>query len=353
MNINFYGPINPTGYGVASFNILKALSKNNDISYFPKGQPSVDTQEDYDLITKIVNRSNFDVNAPCIKVWHQFDLAERIGRGPYFAYPFFELDTFSKMEQQHMRVPDALFVSSHWAKQVVLQNNINTPTHVIPLGVNRDIFDYTKFPLPNTEKYIFINIGKWEIRKGHDILIDIFRSAFPTEKDVELWVIASEHTNSYSSPDELTNWKKKYSVDPRVKLSSGVNNQYELAHIISQASCGIFMSRAEGWNLELLECMAMNKPTIATNYSAHTEFCTNDNSYLVDIDSTEKAIDNKAFIGQGSWAKISQKQIDQCIEYMRMVYNHQIRSNIAGLNTAQTLSWNNSANKIERCISET
>jgi glycosyltransferase involved in cell wall biosynthesis len=352
MNINFYGPINPTGYGVASFNILKSLGKNNDISYFPKGQPSVDTAEDYELIISMINRHDFDINAPCIKIWHQFDLAERVGRGPYFAYPFFELDTFSILEQQHMKVPDGLFVSSHWAKDVVSKNNIDTPTHVIPLGVNIDIFDHNKFAPPTMDKYVFINIGKWEIRKGHDILIDIFRKAFPTENDVELWVIASEHTNSYSNKEQLIEWKQKYSIDNRVKLSSGVNTQHELAHIISQANCGIFMSRAEGWNLELLECMAMNKPTIATNYSAHTEFCTNDNSYLVDIESTEKAIDNKAFVGQGSWAKIEQKQIDQCIEYMRMVYHNQIRSNIAGLNTAKSLSWNNSANKIQRCISE-
>jgi hypothetical protein len=95
----------------------------------------------------------------------------------------------------------------------------------------------------------------------------------------------------------------------------------------------------------------MNKPVIATNYSAHTEFCSKENCYLVDIDKTEKAFDGKAFTGQGNWAKIGQKQKDQTIEYMRYVYDNRIIDNSEGVKTAKKLSWHNSANIISRCIS--
>lgn len=351
MNISFNGPINHTGYGIASFNILKELLKEHNITFFPKGQPSVDNQKDYDLVMDLLShQNNLDINAPCLKIWHQFDLAERIGRGKYFALPFFELDTFSEREKQHMNVPDHIFVTSKWAQNVIEQNNISTTTSVAPLGVDLDIFDFENYSTKKHDKYVFLNIGKWEVRKGHDILLDIFQSAFPKEQDIELWIVASEHTNNYSSPEQLSEWKKKYSVDPRIKLSTGVESQHDIAKIIGQASCGIFMSRAEGWNLELLECMAMNKPVIATNFSAHTEFCTKENSYLVDIDELEKAIDGKAFMGQGNWARITSKQIDQCIEHMRYVYKNRIDNNPVGLKTAKNLSWKNSADCIIRCM---
>lgn len=351
MKINFNGPTNPTGYGIASFNILKSLSIDNDVVYFPKGQPIVYTQEDHDTILRLINnQEHYDPESPSLKIWHQFDLAERIGRGIYYAYPFFELDTFSLVEKRHMLTPDALFVSSNWAKQIIQSNKIDRPTHVVPLGVNLEIFDHQKYNKDNTNKYVFLNIGKWEVRKGHDILADIFVKAFPKEKDVELWVLASEHTNNYSTPEQLKEWKQKYAIDSRIRLSNGVETQYDIANIISQASCGIFMSRAEGWNMELLECMAMNKPCIATNYSAHTEFCTEDNCFLVDIQDTEPAVDGKAFYGQGNWAKLTQKQIDDCIDKMRYLYKNNIRHNQHGLNTAKQLSWNNSANIISRCM---
>lgn len=351
MNINLYCPINSTGYGVASSNMLKSLVPKVSLSFFPIGQPNVDNKEDYDLISSLLSQQEFfDPNAPCIKIWHQFDLAERIGKGKYFAYPFFELDTFSSREKKHLSVPDGIFVSSNWAKNIVEENDIKTPTYVVPLGVNTKIFNYQLFEKPTHNKYVFLNIGKWEVRKGHDLLADIFIKAFPTEDNVELWMVASEHTNNYSSKEELQEWKNKYSVDSRIKISTGVGSQLELAHIMSQASCGIFMSRAEGWNLELLECMAMNKPVIATNYTAHTEFCNTDNCNLVNIDEKEKAHDGKAFTGQGSWGKIGQKQIDDCIDHMRFVYKNNIQNNTNGLKTAQYFSWSNSADRILRCI---
>lgn len=354
MGINFNGPINPTGYGVASFNILKALSdKEYNISLFPKGQPTVYTQADYDLIVRLINNQlSYDPHAPTIKIWHQFDLVEHIGRGAYYAYPFFELNKFSDLEKSHLQTPDYICVSSQWAANIVKENNINKPTFVVPLGVDTTIFDHTIKPSPDIDgsKYIFLNIGKWEVRKGHDILFKLFQDAFPTQQDVELWIVASEHTNNYSTPEQLLEWKKLYSGDSRIKISNGVESQKDIANIISNASCGIFMSRAEGWNLELLECMAMNKPVIATNYSGHTEFCNQENCYLVEVHNSVPAQDGKAFVGQGDWADINNNQIGQCIEHMRFVYNNQIRTNSHGLSTAKKLSWNNSADILHRCM---
>jgi glycosyltransferase involved in cell wall biosynthesis len=136
----------------------------------------------------------------------------------------------------------------------------------------------------------------------------------------------------------------------RIKLFNGAKNHKDIASLISQADCGIYPSRAEGWNLELLETMAMNKPTIATNYSAHTEFCTKDNCFLVDITETEKAFDGKAFKNQGNWAKIGQTQIDDIISHMRYVYQNRINTNPSGLRTAELFSWDNTARAIQRCI---
>lgn len=218
---------------------------------------------------------------------------------------------------------------------------------MVPLGVDTKIFS------PNLEKqlpsrpYRFFNIGKWEVRKGHDILLSIFQKAFPTEQDVELHILASENTNSYSGPGDLYKWKSMYGSDPRVKLYPGVESHQDIADFISTKHCGIFPSRAEGWNLELLESMAMDKPVIATDYSAHKQFCNEQNCFLIDVNEVELAFDGKAFRNQGNWAKISDKAIDQAVDYMRYCYQNSVSSNPAGLQTATSrFTWNNTA----RCI---
>jgi glycosyltransferase involved in cell wall biosynthesis len=353
MNINYAAPLNYTGYGVAGFNILKALHElNHNISYFPIGTPAVDTKEEYDMIISMLKNQNesLDIHAPYIKIWHQFDLADHVGRGKYYAYPFFELDTFNGREKKHLNIPDEIFVSCNWAKEIIQNNGIKTPVSVVPLGVNREIFNEN---IPRTRldsKYVFLTIGKWEIRKSHDLLPNIFKKAFPNQDDVELWILAAEHTSSYSNEEEITKWKQFYQAD-NIKVIPGVKSKNEVAELISNSDCGLYISKAEGWNLELLESMSMSKPVIATNYSAHTEYCNSENSFLVDIDNTEPAFDGKVFQRQGQWAKIDQKQIDQTIEYMRHVYNNKIVTNINGVKTAEKLSWQNSASIISRCIS--
>jgi glycosyltransferase involved in cell wall biosynthesis len=118
------------------------------------------------------------------------------------------------------------------------------------------------------------------------------------------------------------------------------------------SDCGIYPTRAEGWNLELLETMSMNRPVITTNYSSQTEFCNKDNSFLVSVDSLESAFDNKAFRNQGSWAKISHKEKDNFIDFMRFVYKNRINTNAEGIKTAQTYTWSHTAELIERCMLE-
>jgi len=353
MNINISCPINNTGYGLASINILKSLyEKGSNITYFPIGNPHINSEQDKEIIVQMYNnRLKCDILSPYIKIWHQFDLLDHVGKGKYYAFPFFELDTFNDQEKISLSVPDVIFATSEWAKNII-QNNISTPTEVIPLGVDISIFDSIKIQKTRkNEKYIFLNIGKWEIRKGHDFIYKIFKDAFPKENDVELWVLASEKTNNYSSENELKTWKQIYSNDPRIKLFNGMNNQYEIAELIANSDCGLYPSRAEGWNLELLETMAMNKPVIATDYSAHTEFCNKNNCMLIDIDETEKAFDNKAFVGQGNWAKIGPNQIEQTINHMRNAYNNRIVTNNNGLITANKYTWSNTADHILRCIS--
>jgi glycosyltransferase involved in cell wall biosynthesis len=346
MNINISAPINHTGYGVASLNIIKQLATKTKIAYFPIGNPSVNDEEEYNLISSLINNSrDCKVDAPFLKIWHQFDLLNRIGRGKYYALPFFELDKLNELEKKHMTVPDILLVSSNWAKNVIVSNNIQTPIEVVPLGVDLSIFDQSLYQKEQLDDYVFLNIGKWEIRKGHDILYSLFKQAFPNEKDVKLILLASTTTNSYSSKEEVQQWKRLYSAD-NITVIDGVSSHVDVAQLMSQSDCGIFPSRAEGWNLELLEMMAMNKPVIATNYSSHTEFCNSDNAYLVEITETEPAYDGKAFNGQGNWAKISQDQKDQIIEHMRYLYKNRINSNKNGINTAKKFSWENTASKI-------
>lgn len=355
MNINFYSAIGYTGYGMAGINFLRCLSDNHDVALFPIGQLHPESQDDSAVCMKAFEKQeSYDIDAPCLKIWHQFDLASRIGKGKFFAFPFFELTLLTKKEIHHLNNVDEIIVTCDWAKTVLEQNGVNKKINIVPLGVNTKIFDHTmKSSLKQNDKFIFMNIGKWEVRKGHDLLIHWFNDIFTEKDDVELWIEASSSEYAFSQ-QELDKWHKLYSdckLSSKVKIFPRLNTQAEIAQLMSYADCAIFPTRAEGWNLELLEMMAMNKPVITTNYSAHTAFCNKDNAMLVDIDELETANDNKYFHGFGKWAKIGEKQAQQFKDYMLHTYKNRINTNEAGLKTATQLSWENATSTLVECIS--
>lgn len=351
MNFNIIGPINQLGYGVTVLNITKSLARNNKVSLFVIGQPQVTNQEDANIISDCIKNSKFfDYNAPCIRIWHQNDMSQFVGNGNHIGFPIFELDTLDDLERHHLLYPKKIFVCSNWAKDILLNNKIDKEIHVVPLGVDQNIF---KPSASNSNpKTIFFNCGKWEIRKGHDVLPTIFNQAFEESDNVELWMMNS---NPFLTEEETKDWQRKYintKLGSKIRFIPKKNTQQEVYSIMSQVDCGIFPSRAEGWNLEVLELMACGKHLITTNYSAHTEFCNNLNSLLINITSLEKAFDNKWFFNQGNWAEIGQEQIEQTIYYMKYIHNQKqngtLGINVAGIDTANKFSWASTSEKIEK-----
>jgi len=188
-------------------------------------------------------------------------------------------------------------------------------------------------------------VGKWEKRKGHDILGKCFDKAFTKQDNVKLVLMPN---NPFLDDAEEQTWISSYlnlpmashiDIIPEAQLHGGV------AEVMQGADCGVFPSRAEGWNLELLEMMSCGKSVIATDYSAHTEFCNENNAYLIGIDDLEPAYDGKWFAGEGNWAEFDYDQEEQLIEHMRLAYSDR-PTNTAGRLTAEEFSWSKTVDNI-------
>lgn len=352
-NLNLFCPINGTGYGISSTNIAISLAKQGiDVALHAIGSSSVETEDQQNSLMPMINRSKtYDPKATSLKIWHQHDLASRIGVGKYYAFPFFELDTFMDFEVHGMNQTDGLFTTSQWGKNVLESNGVNVPIHIAHLGVDFSSFfvDEDKIRVEN-ENYVFMHVGKWEKRKGHDFLIEAFNNAFTKNDNVELWLFPF---NPFLSKQESDTWNGLVSsseLSDKIKVYGRLPTQRHMAEAMKMADCGIFPSRAEGWNMGLVEMMSLKKPIIATNYSAHTEYLNSENSFLIDITEKELAVDGKWFNGQGNWAKLSEKQMEQTVEHMRFVYNNKVRSNVVGFDAVKRYSWDGTASAIRSVI---
>jgi len=348
--VNIFAPINSLGYGVAGYNILKTLySLYPSTTLYPIG-PIENVNIDKCVAAAISNQENHHVDFPCVKIWHQHDLHARIGSSRYFGFPIFELNEFSKKEVDSLHHCDNIFVCSKWAKQIILNNTrfSEASVHVVPLGVDTSIFKPST--LKPRKPTVFFNCGKWEKRKGHDVLLECFTAAFSRSDDVELWMMCD---NPFIGEQNQA-WQRLYKENPlgdKIRIIPRQVGHQDVYNIMCQTDCGVFPARAEGWNLELLEMMACGKQVIATNYSAHTEFCNDANAHLIDTKDLEIAHDGVFFDGScGQWAHLSDSNKEQLVSHMRQVHQNKQQGsetiNTAGIDTANKFSWQNSVEEL-------
>lgn len=334
--------------------MLRAASRlNHDFALFPIGPIEAQTSH-HALINEAIQRSHiYDVNAPSLRLWHQFALAHHVGKGPLCGFPIFELDDFTAQEKHHLRSMDFLFAASEWGCKVLSDHGMKN-VHKLPLGVDGEIF--APRPTENLKKTIFLNVGKLEIRKGHSELIDAFNMAFSPNDDVLLLMACG---NPFLSPEDTASWINLSEQTPmggQIKIiTDRSESQESIANLMSVAHCGVFPTKAEGFCLPILEMMSMGKHIIATDYSGHTEFVNKHNSFLINIDRKETAYDGRWFHGTGKWAHLGEGQIEQLVNHMRAIHkSHQAGEelyNQEGIKTVQSYTWENSISSLEEALS--
>lgn len=350
MNINLIGSVNQLGYGLVTTNILAELTKlGHEVALFPISKDMQAHPKHHDAIRKSINNAQLpDFSAPCVRIWHQFDMSLFCG-GKKVGWPIFELDEFTEQEKRHLSNLDEIIVCSEWAKSLI---KLDKPTHVVPLGVDREIFK------PQGKKdwdtFRFFTAGKWEYRKGHDIVLKAFNEAFTEKDNVELICMCD---NPVIPKEDNDDWNKtfKYSkLGSKIQLIPRQETQEQVADVMNKVDCGIFPARAEGWNLELLEMIACEKPCITTNYSAHSEFCNHSNSLLIEKEDMEVAYDGHFFTKDiGSWMKFTDNNLRKLIEYMRDMYHGHVEIDKKSLQkTAEQFTWEKSAEKLVEILGE-
>jgi len=331
----------------------------HNVSYWPIGNLEWHGDQSAEMIikTSMKNSEMFNFDAPSIRIFHQNSMDLFPGRGPRIGWPIFELDKFTRHELHHLKNVDRLFVCSEWAKLIIHSNGINVPVDVIPLGVDPNIFykdEQVQRPYWTNDTTVFINIGKWEKRKGHEELLEAFNRAFRPEDNVELWMMNNNPFLNASGGNQK--WADKYigsKMGGKIKILPRVKSQAEMRVLFNQVDFGVFPSHAEGWGLEVLELMACGVPSIATNYSGHTEYLNETNSLLVELNGMEPAKDDIWFHGNGNWCTFD---MDELVSKMKEVHEIKQSGKLKHVyedvlkDTVEQFTWTNSVKKINEVL---
>jgi glycosyltransferase involved in cell wall biosynthesis/2-polyprenyl-3-methyl-5-hydroxy-6-metoxy-1,4-benzoquinol methylase len=121
-------------------------------------------------------------------------------------------------------------------------------------------------------------------RKNPLGLVDAFTSAFEPGEGPHLVLKAINGDQRLNDLEEI---RAAIARRPDIWLIDGYVSAAEKNALMNACDCYVSLHRSEGFGLTLAEAMAYGKPTVATRYSGNLEFMTDENSYLVEWESTE------------------------------------------------------------------
>jgi glycosyltransferase involved in cell wall biosynthesis len=360
MNLNLSTSLDPTGYGYVGRSLLNELTRAGvQVALFPLSYSVYVSDDPQDPVHMgLANARRYDPRAPSVRIAPALSQALHVGRGKHVGFPIFELDRFEVSEIHHLNQMDAILICSSWAAGVVASSGIGVPKVIAPLGVDRSIFHEAIGEDENRDRRgdcgptVFVNNGKWEWRKGHDFLLQAFCNAFTPSDNFVLKLLSR---NTVLTDQANDSWAKVFldsRIGNKVQLVPRLETQPEVAAQLAECDCGAFPSRAEGWNLGLLECMSVGLTVIATDYSAHAEFVDPANCRVVHVDETEPARTGEWHWAHGNWAKLGPSQMEQMVHHLREVHRLKqagcLPRNAAGIETAKAFTWRRTAEAVLR-----
>ena len=186
-----------------------------------------------------------------------------------------------------LRGADEVWVPTAWHVEAYAAAGVERRRLLaVPEPVDVDFFAPDADAKPGAP-FVFFSNFKWEARKGWDVLLEAYWSAFTKSDGVRLllktylpsWEAGPPDLNLHVEAFARQLGKRRgdlAAVELHVDEST---SRGALAEMYRGADAFVLPTRGEGWGLPIAEAMASGLPVIATNFSGPTAFLTDDNSY--------------------------------------------------------------------------
>lgn len=320
--INLIGNIKAdTGIGQSTRLVADILSNSgiefSVYNYFQlPGGSMTDTTYDHKISCDLPYNINLiHVNASEFTVAYM-QLGKKVWDCHYnIAFWLWELEEFPDEWVGCIDLVDEIWTPAEFVSESI-RKKTNKPVRTIPYSVKAptdDKFDRKHFNLPE-DKFLFFmmyNSGSIMERKNPIGTLEAFKKAFDKDNDKVGLVIK---INEMEDSSEIAKIREIFDGYSNIYFITENMSKVEVNSLVKAVDVLVSLHRAEGFGLGMAEAMLTGTPTIATNWSANTEFMNSDVACMVDYKLIELQEDHGLFKKGYRWADAD---TDQAAEFMK------------------------------------
>jgi glycosyltransferase involved in cell wall biosynthesis len=280
-----------------------------------------------------------------------------------YGYTFFENELTPASVENAKRF-DLVLGGSTWCRDRMLESGIENCDLLIQ-GIDPDLF----FPVetqPRHDRFVIFSGGKFELRKGQDLVlraVKILQDKYPDVWLLNCWYnmwpasarlmsysrhIRFEYRDNESWQDTMQRTYNQNGLDPARIITCDLVPHERQRDVFAQTDVGLFPNRCEGGtNLVLMEYMACAKPVVASNTSGHRDILTPDNALPLNQLSDFHVKDGEGNL-IGRW---QEPGLDELVDQLEYAYHHRERLIATARQAGEDLArftWRHSADQLIR-----
>jgi len=281
-----------------------------------------------------------------------------------FGYTVFENELNERSVVNAARY-DKVIAASTWGRNKLQNAGIKNAECIIQ-GIDTNLF----FPgdqKQNDNLFVIFSGGKFELRKGQDLVLRAISILQKKYKDIilitawyNLWLesarlmLLSKHIKY---EEQGSTWEEFMNhiylineVDPKRVFTMPLMPNQKLRELYLKSDVGLFPNRCEGGtNLVMMEYMACGKPVIASYNTGHKDVLTGKNSIMLKEMKEYKLLDQE----QNLVADWEEPDLDEIISKIEYAYHHRDEIKMIGSEAAESMknfSWANTADNLLKIV---
>lgn len=219
-------------------------------------------------------------------------------------------------------VVDEVWVPSSYVKECYVASGVEAErVQVVPNGVDTGQFnpDTKPYPLATDKAFRFLFVGGTIHRKGIDLLLGAYRTAFSADDDVCL-VIKDMGGSSFYQGQTAQELISRFRSDPQAPEIEYIDKDLstaEIASLYKACHCLVHPYRGEGFGLPIAEAMACGLAPIVTGYGAALDFCPSEIAWLLPAQIEKLPIKQVGTLETADYPWLAEPDFDALVAMLR------------------------------------